>query len=157
MGLREFVHGRARQIQFVLVCLFGAGTAVSSVIYFNTPPTPHHRAHVGHVTLDLRQLDYRLTYEDLRSLGLFAGRHCRKCVFDKGGKIVNLDDFDDRAFMTSLLRYEGYLYLNFYSADAPIGRQRFEEVARALRQRFPGRGEAIRVDRGMGDEEVSAE
>lgn len=158
MGLREFIHARARQIQFVLVCLMGAGIATSSVIYFNSPPTPHHQAQIGNVVMDLKRLDYRVTYEDLQSLGLFAGKRCRKCVFVRGGKTVNLDDFDDHSFMTALLRYERYLYLNFYSADAPTGQQRFDAVAREVRARFPGRGNAIRIFRGArGEEEITAE
>lgn len=158
MGLRQFIHARARQIQFVLVCLFGVGAALSSVVYFNTPPTPHHQARVGNVAIDLQQLEYRLTYEDLQSLGLFAGVRCRKCVFGRGGNTVSLDDFDDPALMASLLRYQHFLYLNFYSADAAAGRQRFDAVTRELLARFPGRGKAIRAFRGArGEEEIAAE
>lgn len=158
MGLREIIHARARQIQFVLVCLIGGGIATSSVIYFNTPPTPHHQAQVGNVVIDLKQLDYRLTFEDLQSLGLFAGVRCRKCKFERGGRTVNVDDFGDPALMASLLRYQRYVYLNFYSADAPLGRQRFDTVAREIRARFPGRGQAIRMFRGArGEEEITAE
>jgi hypothetical protein len=158
MGLREFIHARARRIQLVLVCLIGAGIATSSVIYFNTPPTPHDDAHIGNVTIDLQQFDYRLSYEDLQSVGLFAGARCRKCEFERGGNAVNLDDFDDPSLMVSLLRYGRFLYLNFYSADAPAGRQRFDAVARELRARFPGRGNAMRMSRGeRGEEEITAE
>lgn len=158
MGLRHFITIRARQIQLVLVCLFGAGAAVSSVVYFNTPPTPHPQARVGSVMFDLKEFDYLLQFEDLQSLGLFAGINCRKCEFSKGGKTVSLDDFDDRSFMPSLLRYQRYLYLAFYSADEPSGRKQFDAVAREMRARFPGRGKAMRIFRGArGEEEITAE
>lgn len=158
MRLREFIHARATQIQFVLACIFGAGVAVSSVIYFNTPPTPHPQAQVGNIVIDLRKFGYQLRYEDLQSLGLFAGIPCRKCKFAEGGRTVSLDDFDDHSFMTSLLRYESFLYLNFYSADAAAGRQRLDAVAQELRARFPGRGDAMRMFRGArGDEEITVE
>jgi hypothetical protein len=160
VGLREFIHARARQIQLVLVCLIGAGIATSSVIYFNTPPQPHHQSRIGNVTFDLKQFDYRLTYEDLQSVGLFAGMRCGKCEFGRGGKTVTLDDFHDPSFMASLLRFnnERFLHVTFYSADASVGRQRFDAVARALRARFPGRGKAIRMFRGeRGNEEITAE
>jgi hypothetical protein len=158
MGLRDFIQTRARQIQFVLVCLMGAGIATSSAIYFNTLPRPHPQALVGYVIMDLKRLDYRVTYEDLQLLGLFAGKQCGKCDFVRGGKNVNLDDLDDHSFMTTLVRYQRYLYLNFYSADAPTGQQRFDAVARKVRTRFPGRSNAIRIFRGArGEEEITAE
>jgi hypothetical protein len=160
MGLREFVHARARQIQFVLVCLIGAGIATSSVIYFNTPPQPHHQARIGNVMFDLKQLDYGLTYEDLQSVGLFAGIQCRKCQFGRNSETVTLDDFDDPPFMASLQRFndDRYLHVTFYSADAAVGRQRYGVVARELRARFPGRGKAIRIFLGeRGNEEITAE
>lgn len=157
MGLREFIHARPRQIQFVLACIFGAGVAVSSVIYFNTPPTPHPQAQVGNVVFDLKKFGYQLKYEDLQSLGLFAAITCRKCEFAEGGRTVSLDDFEDHSFMTSLLRYESFLYLNFYSADAATGRQRFDAVVRKLRARFPSRGDAIMYRGIRGGEEITLE
>lgn len=158
MGLRSFIHARARQIQFVLVCLFGAGVATSSVIYFNTPPIPHPQARIGSVVFDLRQLDYEVTYEDLQSVGLFAGVRCRKCGFERGGRVVSLEDLDDPSFMASLLRYKGTLSVAFYSAEPALGRERLDAVARELRARFAGRGKTMRIFRGVRDEEeITAE
>jgi hypothetical protein len=157
MGLRSFIHARARLIQFVLVCLIGAGAATSGVIYFNTAPIPHPQARIGSVVFDLNQFDYSLTYADLQSVGLFAGVRCRKCEFERGGRIVSLEDLDDPSFMSSLLRYERTLGVTFYSADPLLGRQRLDALARELRARFPGRGKAMRITRGVrSEEEITA-
>ncbi|MDQ2639412.1 MAG: hypothetical protein M3Y79_02360 [Pseudomonadota bacterium] len=141
--MRDFIHAWPRQIQLVIVSLLGAMIALASVIYFNTPPMPHSQSHVGNVAINLAQFDYRPTYDDLQSLGLFAGVPCRKCDFGRDGETLKLNDFDDPSFMVSLTRYGEFLYLHFYSADASAGMLKFDALARRLRDQYPGRGEAM--------------
>lgn len=159
MNLPDFIRRRAGAIALVLNGLLSLGITVSGLVYYNSRPHPAPQARLGSVTIDLRQLDHRLTFRDLQSAGMFADLECDHCDFSGRLKKPYLveNDFTDIDFMATLFLARGrhVLSLDFYGRDIPAGQRRLEQALQELRSRFPGHAQAIRQVAGGWEDSPS--
>lgn len=115
----------------------------------------HRRAHdprawVASVDIDLGQLDYRLNFADLQSVGLFAGSRCTPCDFSPRAYIPLFWGEADHGLYGVLGKGRNRLNLAFYyyGTDMTDARRRVAASVRALQDRFPNPADAIRLSHG---------
>jgi hypothetical protein len=115
--------------------------------------TNRNMPYLGGVAINLADLDYRFSFQDVQAVGLFQGEKCKGCDFSAGGSMkASLDSESGPDFRPSLYRHGNWLYLHFYGDEAAKGSQRMQLVLQALRARFPGHEYAIDLTHGRGIE-----
>lgn len=158
MSMTGFLRRNARRLAWAGLTLECALMTFASVTYFNSTPHPDGHAQLGVVTIQLAKLDYKLTFAELQSAGMFVNVSCRKCGFSAGVKTPYMEDLEDARFMGTLFRSRQTLSLNFFGENIPAGQQQLDTALQALRAKFPGQEAAIQlVSRGFEDNRYLAE
>ncbi|MEO8313967.1 MAG: hypothetical protein ABI645_04140 [Pseudomonadota bacterium] len=152
MSMLDFCRRNSRRLAWAAQALLCALVTYASVAYFNSNPHPDVHARLGVVSIDLAGLDYKLTFAELQSAGMFLNTSCRKCDFSAKGSESFLEDREDARFMGFMGRSHRTLWLTFFGENIPVGQRQLDVALQALREKFPGREDAIKlVFRGFED------
>jgi hypothetical protein len=98
---------------------------------------------IGHIRINLAELEYSLGLEDLQAADLFAGKTCAKCDFSAKGTWVKMGSKRDSGLHTWVGRQRDLLYISVNGTDTTTGQELLSHVIEVLQSRFPGHEAAI--------------
>lgn len=134
----------------VTATVLGAASLWLAVSHFNQQsslPTRPQPPLIGRVGVDLAELGYALTLDDVQAAGLFAGKNCAKCDFSAAGTWVQVGEKRSEGLSVWMARSSHRLYFFFHGTDEAAGQQLIAQIVAGLRTRFPGHDGSIdRVD-----------
>lgn len=128
-----------------------AGAGVGIWLHFFPPsftgqddPVWHPEAYIGHMTIDLAELAYKVRIEDLQAAGLFTGDKAPAAgFFSQGSSDKFFTGTYDSGLQPQMFKRKNGLIVHFYGKDRQVGKVRMMRAAELLQVRFPGHEQAI--------------